>query len=67
MPRYHFVIDAPDHMCDDPAGTYFPGPIAAQDHGHRIVRELKAGGYDPAGATLHVLDERGQKIHSVPF
>jgi hypothetical protein len=67
VPRYHFVVHAPDHKHDDPFGTVLPGRGAAKEHGHRIVRELKEGGYDPPGATLHVLDETGEPIHSIPF
>jgi hypothetical protein len=43
------------------------GPNAAKEHGHRVVRELKEGGYHPLGAILHVLDETGETIHSIPF
>jgi hypothetical protein len=67
VPRYHFVVHAQDHKHDDPLGTFLSGHEAAREHGHRIVRELKEGGYDPPGTILHVLDEHGQTIHSVPF
>jgi hypothetical protein len=43
MPRYHFVVRAPDHTHDDPLGTHFPNHEAAREHGHRIVRELREG------------------------
>lgn len=67
MPRYHFVVHTPGYKHDDPLGMILPGPAAAREHGHRIVRELKEGGYEPPGATLHVLDETGQTIHCIPF
>jgi hypothetical protein len=31
MPRYHFVIHAPDYEYDDPDGMHFPNHEAAQD------------------------------------
>lgn len=65
--RYHFIIRAPDDAHDDPEGVMLPGTIAARAYGHRIVRELKEGGYDPPGAVLHVQDETGQTIHCVAF
>jgi hypothetical protein len=46
MPRYHFVVRAPDHTHDDPDGTHFPNHDTAREHGHRIVRELADGGYN---------------------
>jgi hypothetical protein len=67
MPRYHFVIDAPHQVYDDADGTILAGPHTAKVHGHKIVDELKADGYHPADATLRVLDENGQTIHSIPF
>ena len=67
MPRYHFVVRAPDHTHDDPDGTHFPTPQIAREHGHRIVRELREGGYCPADAALLIEDETRQTIHSIPF
>jgi hypothetical protein len=67
MPRYHFVVHAPDHHHDDPDGSVLPDPQAAKEHGHRLIRELKEGDYHPPGATLQVVDETGQLIHSIPF
>jgi len=67
VPRYHFVVHATDHRHDDQFGTVLPGHDDAREYGHRIVRELKEGGYAPVGAALHVLDEAGETIHSVPF
>ncbi len=67
MPRYHFVVHAPDHSHDDPFGTILMGHEAAREHGHRIVRELKEGGYHPPGAILHVLDAAGETVHAIPF
>jgi hypothetical protein len=66
MLRYHFVIHAPDYKHDDPCGVMLLGPAAARDHGQRIVQELR-GGYHPPGTILHVLDETGETIHSIPF
>ena len=65
--RYHFVVHARDHDHDDPDGIILAGPDIAREHAHQVVRELKEGGYNPPGATLLVLDESGQTIHSVPF
>jgi len=61
------IVQFPDQMHDDPEGQHFPSHDAARDHGHRIVRELKEGGYHAPGAVLHVRDETGQTIHSIPF
>ena len=67
MPRYHFVVRTPDHTHDDPDGVPLPNHTAAREHGHRIVRELREGGYSPDDATLLVRDETGQIITSIPF
>jgi len=67
MPRYHFLIEFPDHTLDDPDGQNFPDSNAAIEHGHRIVRELREGGDYSPGAVLHVRDEAGQPIHSMPI
>jgi hypothetical protein len=67
VPRYHFVVHAPDHRHDDQFGTILPGHGAAKEYGNRIIRELKEGGYHPLGAILHVQDETGETIHSIPF
>ena len=40
---------------------------AAKEHGHRIVRELKEGGYSPGDAALLIHDEAGQIVHSITF
>jgi hypothetical protein len=67
MPRYHFLVSAPDHTHDDPDGTHFPTHEAAREYGHRIVRELKEGGYNPGDATVLIQDDTGQTVHSIPF
>jgi hypothetical protein len=67
LPRYHFVVRAPDHMHDDPEGTHFPNHEAAREHGHRIVRELNEGGYRPGDASLVIHDETGQIVHAIPL
>ena len=67
MPRYHFVVRAHDHTHNDLDGTHFPNHEAAREHGHRIVRELREGGYCPDGAALVIHDEMGQIIHSITF
>jgi hypothetical protein len=67
MPLYRFLVRASDHTHDDPLGTVLPGHGSAREHAHRIIRELKDGGYDPPGATLVVTDESGETIHSIPF
>jgi hypothetical protein len=67
MPRYHFIIDVPDHTYDDPDGANFPGDGAAKDFGHQLIYELKEGGFESAGAILRVTDESGQTVHSIPF
>jgi hypothetical protein len=41
MPRYHFVIHAPDQSHDDPEGMMLPDRDAAKEHGHRVVGETK--------------------------
>ena len=67
MAYYHFVVRTSDHTHDDPHGTHFPNHEAAREHGHRIVRELSEGGYNPANAALLIQDETRQTIHSIPF
>ena len=67
MPRYHFVVRAPDHTHDDPDGMNLPNHEAARDQGHRIVRELTEDGYRPGDAALVIQDETGQTVHSIPF
>ena len=47
MPRYHFVVRAPDHTHDDPDGMHLPNHEAATEQAHRIVRELTEDGYRP--------------------
>ena len=68
LPRYHFVVRAPDHTTlDDPDGMHLPNHEAARDEAHRIVRELREDGYHPGDAVLLVHDETGQTVHSIPF
>jgi hypothetical protein len=64
---YHFVVHEPDRTHDDPDGTHFPSHEAAREHGYRIVRELREGGYNPANAALLIQDETGQIVHSIQF
>jgi hypothetical protein len=66
MPRYHFVVHAPDQRHDDPDGTHLPDHRAARQYTHRIARELKEGGYTP-GTVVLVQDEGRNTIHSVPL
>ena len=67
MPRYYFVAEMPDHTYDDSEGAQLPSDAAAKDYGVRAVRELKERGFEAAGAVLHVRDEDGQTIQSIPF
>lgn len=67
MPRYYFVIEMPDHIYDDPEGEELPSDEAAKDYGRRVVRELKETDSELAGAVLHVRDESGRTIDSIPF
>lgn len=67
MPRYHFVVRAPDYTLDDQDCTHFSSHEDAREHGHRIVRELKEDGYNPGGAAVLIQDEAGQIVHSIPF
>jgi hypothetical protein len=67
MPRYHFVVQGPDHTHDDPDGVHLPNDDAARDHGHRIVRELNESGCCSGNTALVIHDEVGQIIHSISF
>jgi hypothetical protein len=67
VPRYHFVVRAPDRAHDDPDGMHFPSHEAAREHGHRVVRELREDGYSPRDAALLIQDETRQTVHSIPF
>jgi hypothetical protein len=66
MHRYHFIISAVDHTYDDPYGEPFASEGAARDYGHRVVRELRADGFD-LSAVLRVTNETGATVHSIPF
>lgn len=66
MGRYHFIIRAADRTYDDPDGEPFVSEGAAMDHGCRIVRELRADGFD-LSAVLYVTNDDGVIVHSVPF
>lgn len=67
LPRYYFVVRAQDHEHLDPDGMILAGPNTAKEHGRRVVDELKQDGYHPPGAILHVLDESGAIVHTIPF
>lgn len=67
MPRYYFIIEMPDHNYDDQEGEELPSDQAAKDYGRRVVRELKGSDSEWAFAVLHVRDETGQTIDSIPF
>jgi hypothetical protein len=67
MPRYFFVVEMPDYTYDDPDGTQLPNTAAANDFGARVIRELKESGFESTGAVLHVRDEGGHTIGSIPF
>jgi hypothetical protein len=66
MPRYHFVVHAPDHRHDDRYGTRLPDHDAARDYAIRIARELKEDGYTP-GTVVIVQDDGRNTIHAVPL
>ena len=66
MPRFHFVIHATDATYDDPLGEDFSCKEAAREYGHQVIRELRQDGFDPS-SVLHVTDECGCTLHSIPF
>jgi hypothetical protein len=65
VPRYHFVVRAPDQTLDDQDGIHFPNHQAAREHGHRIARELREAGHQDGVLLVH--DETGQIVQSIPF
>ena len=67
MPRYYFIIELPDYTYDDSEGERLPSDAAAKDYGHRVVRELKESDFETASTVLHIRDENGHTIHSIPF
>lgn len=67
MPWYYFLVEMPDYTYDDPDGTRLPNDAAAKDYARRVVRELKETGFGSADALLHIRDEGGQTIQSIPF
>jgi len=69
MPRYFFVVCAPDdEIHDDKTGTDFPDKSGAVSYARRIVRELKeAGGYDDPGWALIIRNESGEDVAVMPF
>ena len=67
MNRYYFVIETPDHTYDDQEGELLPSDQAAKDYARRVVRELKQGEFESAGAVLHVRNESGAIVCSIPF
>jgi hypothetical protein len=67
VPCYYLVVHAADHSHEDPHGTDLADHRAAHAYVHRIVRELKEGGYHPLAATMPVRDEAGNTLHSGTF
>ena len=67
MPRYYFVVEMPDHTYGDSEGEQLPSDAVARQYAGRVVRELKDRDFESAGAILHVRDEGGQTIQSIPF
>lgn len=67
LPRYYFVVRAQDHEHPDPDGMMLADPHTAREHARRVVDELKEDGYHPPGAILHVLDESGETVDTIPF
>jgi hypothetical protein len=67
MPWYYFVVEMPDHTYDDSEGKHLPSDQDAKDYGARVVRELRESDFESAGAILHVRDEGGQIIQTIPF
>jgi len=65
VPRYYFVGRTADHSHDDPHGV--ADHHAARAYAHRIVQELKEGGYHPSGPTTLSEIEAGNTLHSIPF
>ena len=57
----------PDHIYDDPEGEELPSDQAAKDYGRRVIRELKESDFRWATGVLHIKDESGQTIDSIPF
>jgi Domain of unknown function (DUF6894) len=67
MPRYYFVVEMPDHTYGDSEGEQLPNDAAAKNYGARVVRELRQSDFHSVDAILHVRDEGGQIIRSIPF
>jgi Domain of unknown function (DUF6894) len=67
MPRYYFVVEMLDHTYDDSVGEQFPSDAAAKTYGDRVVRELRQSDFQSADAILHVRDEGGRIIRSIPL
>jgi hypothetical protein len=67
MRQYYFIIEMPDYTYDDTEGELLPSDEAAKDYGHRVICELKESEFESAGAIMHVRDESGQTVCSIPF
>lgn len=48
-------------------GEQLPNDAVAKSYGGRVVRELKERDFESDGAILHVRNEAGQTIQSIPF
>jgi hypothetical protein len=64
MPRYHFVVRAHDRTHDELDRMHFPNHEAAREHGHRIVPELREGGYNPENAGSYTTKRNKRSIRS---
>jgi hypothetical protein len=67
MRRYFFIVEEPNFTHHDSGGLVLLSHDAAIAYALRLIRELKDGGYDPAGAVLHVQVGDGETIISFPF
>jgi hypothetical protein len=69
MPRYFFIIRAPDAETEgEPHGANLPDLGAALSYAERTIRELqKEGEYKPPGPMMIVMDEARRVVLTLPF
>jgi hypothetical protein len=67
VPQYFFLIDGPEGWIDDDVGISLSNERAARRHAKRIIRELKAGGYDDPKFKIIVRSDKEDLIFTMPF
>ncbi|MBX9457883.1 MAG: hypothetical protein KL863_18750 [Rhizobium sp.] len=71
MPRFYFHVRDGDELIEDPEGIEMPGSDAAEAEATTAARELLAEQLKFGSAldsrAFEILDEKGEKVLSLPF